>query len=484
MTSSFGSKHLRKWSWLAGLMCLTWHWTLLAAPNLVEPSANREARPSESPSSASLDAAEVAAKASYEEGVRLYAAGELASSLEAFERAYKLAPRFAVLFNIGQLKSALGQPVQAVAAIKRYLREGQGRIDPMRAREAEAVLIRNERLIGSVRIEVAPSDASLSLDGVPLPPGTSEVPLARGAHNVMAWRDGFRPAMKTLQVVANQGQTLTLKLDPNGAASWDGGWVRVTCQVPDTQVHAENRSVTLGTGALLLPVNLGQQTIRFRRLGYAPTAFEVNVTRGQLQLVDCKLKPLPNIPASHRATLSILTHSPSERVLVDGQPFRKGFLPAGAHRVQLLGAGQLALIKDVSLKSGESAVLRLDSTKSDGRVSAERAVETAKRDRLWAYLTGVSSVALFSTATVAYLTSARRYKRWEAAASELESGGDSVSGRLALAQDSAAIQRLDDIALGSAIGGVALAVTSMYFWFKQRPTPPPQTGSARLSWNW
>jgi tetratricopeptide (TPR) repeat protein len=77
------------------------------------------------------------ARGHFDRGVALAKAGSYEAALLEFQQAYRIAPHFSVLYNIGQAELALDRPGAAVETFRRYLAEGQDQIEP--ARRAEVV---------------------------------------------------------------------------------------------------------------------------------------------------------------------------------------------------------------------------------------------------------------------------------------------------------------------------------------------------------
>lgn len=61
------------------------------------------------------------AQAAYAEGAEAFSAGRFGEALDRFTRAYELAPRAALLYNIGTAHDRLGHDAQALSAYRDYL---------------------------------------------------------------------------------------------------------------------------------------------------------------------------------------------------------------------------------------------------------------------------------------------------------------------------------------------------------------------------
>src|SRR3954467_8172163 len=109
------------------------------------------------------------ARSHFQAGLARAEQGNLSAALIEFEAAYAISPHFSVLYNIGQARSTLGRPVEAVTAFERYLADGGQQITPNRRQEVETLLLSNRKQIGSLRITTDSREPTrVWLDGVEL----------------------------------------------------------------------------------------------------------------------------------------------------------------------------------------------------------------------------------------------------------------------------------------------------------------------------
>jgi len=124
---------------------------------------------------AQMDAKAEAGK-HFDRGFALAQQGMYAEAVVEFNRAYELSPHFAVLYNLGQAYSALGQPVYAVQALGRYLSEGGKEIPTQRRKQVESAIVREERHIAEVTLRSEIIGAVIQVDGIEV--GKSPLPAA------------------------------------------------------------------------------------------------------------------------------------------------------------------------------------------------------------------------------------------------------------------------------------------------------------------
>jgi tetratricopeptide (TPR) repeat protein len=158
---------------------------------------------------------EARARVHFQQGVEAVQRGELTRATEHFEAAQALSPNPVVLYNLGQTYSALGRPVEAEAALQRYLASEPRPTDPKRIKAVEDLIAFNERRIGSVLVELTPADATLEVDGskVVLPP-PRRIRLAAGRHVLVANKPDFKPAIANVDVSAGAEARTQLELEP------------------------------------------------------------------------------------------------------------------------------------------------------------------------------------------------------------------------------------------------------------------------------
>ena len=146
------------------------------------------------------------ARRSFALGVTLFEQGDYQGALQAFNDAYAASPHFAVLYNIGQAQIARDKPLEAVATLSRYLREGQAQVPAERRRQVEEQIELIEALLGELDVLTEPTGALISIDGRELgrTPLAEPIRLTAGVHRIGASLDGYGPVERS--VVIGQGK--------------------------------------------------------------------------------------------------------------------------------------------------------------------------------------------------------------------------------------------------------------------------------------
>ncbi|HEY2901996.1 MAG TPA: hypothetical protein VGL59_15550 [Polyangia bacterium] len=105
------------------------------------------------------------AGARFRRGVDLYAEGDLGGALVEFTRAYELAPRYKILYNIGQITYQQQDYLTTLRHFRRYLSEGGDDVPPPRKRDVQAEIRRLEQRIGRIDVQAAP-ETRILIDGI------------------------------------------------------------------------------------------------------------------------------------------------------------------------------------------------------------------------------------------------------------------------------------------------------------------------------
>jgi hypothetical protein len=174
--------------------------------------------------------AQAEAGESFEIGLRLLGEQNWSGALGAFERAYELAPHYAVLFNIGVCLKQLQRYPEALAAFERYLAEGGDQIRPEKRTEAEQAITDLRSFLSRVRIVVNVSGAEILVDGQSRGSSPLAEPLVLGAghHVVEARAAGYGAGRMEFDLGGAGERDVTLELlsvDDGGPGPETGGEV-------------------------------------------------------------------------------------------------------------------------------------------------------------------------------------------------------------------------------------------------------------------
>ncbi len=426
-------------------------WTL---PLMALALAASSAKPS-----AAQAAAAGSARAHYEHGVRLSAAGQIDLALEAFQEAYTLAPHPAVLFNIGQLQLALGRHIEARQSLTDYLRGSTAEHDSTRAQQARRSLEVCERLIGAIALKVSPADAEVLVDGRLLDDvARSKIPVTAGQHSVVIRKPGHETLVLTPTVLGGQVTHIAARIERQRAP----GLIEVKCRVPEAIIEIDGRTLSRNE-SFPLQVEPGAHAISFARSGYVTSRHTVVVNSGKKVLVRCALEPLQPIPERLGGRLFVQLSPQGSGLSLDGRAIESGAsVPAGPHHLQASRPGYLPWRRGIVVPA--QADTRLAVELSPTPEAQRELLRSARQRRALAYVLGGSGVALGGVAATLFAVASRRHDEWTEHRDAL-GGNDSPESRREFAQladQAASIQRLDDLGIAAAVAGTGLLGTALY----------------------
>jgi PEGA domain-containing protein len=152
----------------------------------------------------------------FERGVKLYEELDWRAALIEFERAYSIAPHYAVLYNIGQCRYQLQDYAGALAAFERYLALGgaQGPADV--GRRVKATVDDLHGRVARVVVTTDVDDAEITVDDVVVgrTPLASPLVVSEGRRKIGASKTGHAAAARTLDLAGNDSTEVNLRLEP------------------------------------------------------------------------------------------------------------------------------------------------------------------------------------------------------------------------------------------------------------------------------
>lgn len=325
------------------------------------------------------DPVRVEAREHFARGLHLFENEDNVGALAEFKRAYELIPNRIVLFNIGLVHAAAGDPVNAVDTLARVLESTEG-LKPDQIERAARVRQEQERLIGSLQIATnIPAD--IAVDGTPAArtPMTAALRVAGGNHIVTAVAEGHSPARQEIDVKAGTQLDLVLELRPTQARL---AHLAVETSVPGAQVFVDGNRA--GQTPLSAPLTLepGTRAIEVRRYGYLEKKQEVTLAAGTQTQARFDLEPDATLGARPYGEISLISADrESMQLIVDdrllGLYQGNVQLPAGPHSVRLERSGYEPLAKTVLVTEGQVTAVKAElrptaKTRDAYRVHAER----------------------------------------------------------------------------------------------------------------
>ncbi|MGZ3416718.1 MAG: PEGA domain-containing protein [Polyangiales bacterium] len=273
------------------------------------------------------------AKALFNAGAQAYSIGQFTAAIQAFEEAYKISPRPAILFSLAQAERKQyfvdHQPQRlerAVESYRRYVSEvqqGGRRADAVQALSELEPILEKQKAQGAPPPAAAPevkkvearvmvtsptSGAQVSLDG-----GTaSEAPfigeVKPGKHHVLVTAKGHDAEKRDIQVVEGGLVALDLPLKERPAL--------LAVSAPSgAEIHVDGRLV--GVAPLMTPISLGhgRHFVAVMKNGAVAWARDVDLVRGETRTVD------PQLATSTQRKISYVVLGASAAALVTGGVF-------------------------------------------------------------------------------------------------------------------------------------------------------------------
>lgn len=384
------------------------------------------------------------AKTHYEAGLEAVRDGELSVALEQFRLAYVVRPHFSVLYNIGQALTAVGRPVEAIEAFEGYLELGQAQIAEARRREVDQLVARNRSRVASLRIVGAMVETKLWIDGRPVSTDALQetLPLAEGPHLVLYSHGGDEP--RTTAFVAVAGQTSVVDLPPPAPQSL--GWIHIECELPDVEVRLAGEMRGLTPTVAVIPVRAGPARVTLSRLGYVTQEMVVVVARHLGTRISCALRQEPQLSPPLSGHVRLETAA-GVRAWVDGKALSATPIPIGRHSLRLEREGFQPQSSTIIVEAGKTLLIQRQLKPTPATV--ERARAKGQRRQVGWWLAGASALSIGASGAT-YAWNSHQFDEWKAQRAREPHSVD--PGR------AAALQRVDDAALGALLLGAGLGI--------------------------
>jgi hypothetical protein len=153
------------------------------------------------------------AAAHYARGVKLYQEDDFRAALIEFNRAYELAPNWAVLYNLGQSYYQLRDYPSALNTMEKYVQVGGANIPADRRSQVDREIGELRGRVAHVTLISNVAGADLTLDDASIgrtPLGTPIV-VGEGRHKLTATKLGYVTTNKVVDIAG--GDTLSIPID-------------------------------------------------------------------------------------------------------------------------------------------------------------------------------------------------------------------------------------------------------------------------------
>jgi hypothetical protein len=226
-------------------------------------------------------------------GVRLYNSGDYEGAAAEFEAAYAASPKASPLINLALTYRQLRRYPKAVEVLEKALSQHADSMDESDKQAAKTAIDDMRALFAFVTLDLSPADASVRVDGVPIPAErTSEViPVSPGPHEIEVTAPGH--TSKTLKINVASGERRTDKIE----LAREVGTLRVVAVEKTTAIEVDGQIKGYGTWQGELPP--GPHTVRL--VGESAPA-TVDIVLGKVVTFDrlrdggAGLPPIPPAP--------------------------------------------------------------------------------------------------------------------------------------------------------------------------------------------
>jgi hypothetical protein len=212
-------------------------------------------------------------------GVKLYQDGNYEAAIVEFEAAYRAQTKASPLVNISLCHKARFEYPKAIAALEMALARHPDTMSEADKKAAADAITEMRSLLGYVTLDLAPPNASVTVDGAPLPAGAEKqpIPLGPGRHRIGASAPGFAPGSENVTIASGQKDVkVILRLTPNQ------GWLTVRADDAKTAIAIDQKAVGYGSWAGFL--DPGTHVVQWYQPGSATSyAVEVDIAAGKSQ---------------------------------------------------------------------------------------------------------------------------------------------------------------------------------------------------------
>lgn len=149
------------------------------------------------------------------EGIEAFQDEDYESALQAFRLSYQINPVASVLYNIAMCHRALIQYVDSIDAFERYLADGGERISGGRRQEVEGLMRDMLQLIGRLRFNITPAEASVEVDDVPVELSQGRtLRVGGGTHTVRVGFAGHEEEIRQIEAPLGVVTEVNIDLEP------------------------------------------------------------------------------------------------------------------------------------------------------------------------------------------------------------------------------------------------------------------------------
>ncbi len=155
------------------------------------------------------------AKDKFMEGMGFVEQENYLAALSAFQESYGIRRKASVLFNIAMCFKALYRYIESIETFRQYLAEEKsGKIRPARRQKVEESIAEIEKLVGKLRLDGAPNDADVIIDGEKYTTTPLDEPLLMnpGKYNFELRKEGHEPLVTEFTIASGAVTPLRVRM--------------------------------------------------------------------------------------------------------------------------------------------------------------------------------------------------------------------------------------------------------------------------------
>lgn len=220
----------------------------------------------------------------FQQGVELHDAGDFRGAQIEFRQAYRLAPVYHLLFNLGQESMELKEYVDAHTNFVQYLRDGGDEITPARRVFVEREISRVQKYLATLDLDISVEGAEVAIDGivVGVSPLKSPAQVSVGRRKIVVSLEGYAPWERTMDVAGEERKTVKVQLISLRAIIAPTTPVVVSSSSRPTRFWA-----SLGaTGVLMVGTGIAAVLTRDAKSDYESEIGSIDTLDGKLQRID------------------------------------------------------------------------------------------------------------------------------------------------------------------------------------------------------
>jgi hypothetical protein len=150
--------------------------------------------------------------------VEQFRARDFNRARELFQAAHKLQPSARTLRSVGLSDFEAGRYALAITELEASLTDTRRPLDAQQRSEVQAVIAHARGFVGTLEVQLAPKEATLSVDGLPV--SGDSLQLDTGEHVLRASAPGYVEAEQKVRVLPADVTKVAFALEPVASASY------------------------------------------------------------------------------------------------------------------------------------------------------------------------------------------------------------------------------------------------------------------------